>query len=308
MARPGGIIRKDSLRGSGEVKKLIIAEDLTALGQISLVTALGVVQALDVRPASLPTTVLSTQSEGFGTPVALATRDWTAETLARWQGGSESFDGILVGYVGSIELGARLRQLLRQIPAGVKLVDPVLGDRGRLYPGFGPDQVALVKELCREATVITPNWTELCLLAGADPATPATLDQTAELIHRLPARGINARVVVTGIDSGAGVTTAYGESAGPLTRLVAPAMPGHFYGSGDLFAAIFAALLVKGWSFADAVTAAQEGVSRAIERTAPLPEEERRYGLAVVETLHYLSGLAERGPLQRRPGAAYPGA
>lgn len=49
------------------MKTLMIAEDLTALGQISLANALGVVQAQSVRPAMLPTALLSTQSEGFGT-------------------------------------------------------------------------------------------------------------------------------------------------------------------------------------------------------------------------------------------------
>ncbi|EQC60057.1 hypothetical protein N219_05670 [Limosilactobacillus fermentum MTCC 8711] len=57
------------------MKTLMIAEDLTALGQISLANALGVVQAQSVRPAMLPTALLSTQSEGFGTPVACQLRN-----------------------------------------------------------------------------------------------------------------------------------------------------------------------------------------------------------------------------------------
>ena len=93
------------------MKTLMIAEDLTALGQISLANALGVVQAQSVRPAMLPTALLSTQSEGFGTPVALSTEEWLENALAQWLDMGEEFAGILIGYVGQTALIDKLSSL-----------------------------------------------------------------------------------------------------------------------------------------------------------------------------------------------------
>ena len=48
------------------------------------------------------------------------------------------------------------------------LVDPVMGDNGARYPVFSPQMESEMRLLAARADLITPNLTELCLLAGED--------------------------------------------------------------------------------------------------------------------------------------------
>ena len=274
------------------MKTLMIAEDLTALGQISLANALGVVQAQSVRPAMLPTALLSTQSEGFGTPVALSTEEWLETALAQWLDMGEEFAGILIGYVGQTALIDKLSVIIDHFSLPVTVIDPVMGDRGSLYPGLDEDYVVAVRQLCQKATVITPNWTELCLLAGYDPTIECTQELLDTMVEQLRQEGISARVIVTGILGQGTSSTAYqAEKDDQFNWLMAPRIPGHFYGTGDLFSAILASQLVKDVPFERAIQVAHEGLRLAIVQTAPFDEGQRRYGLQLSHLLAYLTSF-----------------
>ena len=56
------------------------------------------------------------------------------------------------------------------------------------------------------------------------------------------------------------------------------ALDGTFHGAGDVFASAFAALLTRGAALEDALNAAEEFVTAAIERTAKRTTP-RHYGL-----------------------------
>ena len=51
------------------------------------------------------------------------------------------------------------------------LVDPVMGDNGRLYTGFTPEFAARMTDLCAVADVIVPNLTEACCMLGVEYPT-----------------------------------------------------------------------------------------------------------------------------------------
>ena len=46
----------------------------------------------------------------------------------------------------------------------IAVVDPAMGDDGKLYPVFDDSIVEAMKKLVAHATLITPNYTEACLL------------------------------------------------------------------------------------------------------------------------------------------------
>ena len=63
----------------------LVIEDFSALGQISMVAALTILQSMDYTTASLPTTLLSTQTECFGDPQRLSTNQWIKSSVDHWQ-------------------------------------------------------------------------------------------------------------------------------------------------------------------------------------------------------------------------------
>ncbi len=90
----------------------LVIEDFSALGQISMVSALTVLQAMNHTTAALPTAILSTQTEGFGTPKKLSTNQWIKQTIKHWQLVPDlDFSGALVGYIGDTEIISMVEQL-----------------------------------------------------------------------------------------------------------------------------------------------------------------------------------------------------
>ena len=85
------------------------------------------------------------------------------------------------------------------------LVDPIMGDNGERYPIFTSGMEAAMRELALRADIITPNLTELCLLAGADRRLINETKERKKLValaeqmaRDMTADGIK-EVIVTGI-------------------------------------------------------------------------------------------------------------
>lgn len=273
----------------GQVKPTLIIEDCSALGQISTVAAVTILQSLGETTALLPTSLLSTQTEGFGRPVQLATADWLLKTSHHWQDQRVEFKSALVGYLGSPHIIATVHQLLDQLRPPRLIVDPVMADQGQLYPGLTSHYPRLLRSLCRRATVITPNWTELCLLAG-QPVAPSR-EHLTELMDRLSKMKITAPVVVTGVRNGPVIGYWLVEHQ-HVVYLPEKYFPGHYYGTGDTFAALLTGFLNRQFGLEQAITAAGAALTTAVAETSQLPEEERYYGLRLQALL---ADLARKG-------------
>lgn len=113
----------------------LVAEDLSAIGTMSLGVAIPILAALGVPTAVLPTQVLSTQTEGFGTPAKQFSPTWLTATITHWQQERIQLAGGLIGYVGQVELLQQLVKLVVSQQVHPLIVDPVMGDDGALYPG-----------------------------------------------------------------------------------------------------------------------------------------------------------------------------
>ncbi len=114
---------------------------------------------------------------GFGTPTVVHLDGQLPQMVAHWQRCGIRFDGILVGYLGSLAAVELTRKAVAELltPGGVCVVDPVMGDHGRLYSGFDETYVQAMRGLCAEAQILLPNATEAALLTG-NPYLPVMGD------------------------------------------------------------------------------------------------------------------------------------
>ena len=86
--------------------------------------------------------------------------------IAEWKRLEVEFDAIYTGYLGSPDR-FRLYLILFVIFAekdSLTVIDPVLGDNGKLYSNFNESMVVEMQHLVTHADVITPNLTELFYL------------------------------------------------------------------------------------------------------------------------------------------------
>ena len=174
------------------------------------------------------------------------------------------------------------------------LVDPVMGDKGRAYGIYTEGLREKMIRLVGSAQVITPNLTEaLLLLYGKEEMEKKYAELLAvdgekrlELIgkvgEKLAADYELKAAVITGIEyekepsePSEGDTDGSGNSRIQMGNLIeengqiswrfAPKTGGSYSGTGDLFASVLSAGLVKGMSMADCVELAVNFLSKAIE-------------------------------------------
>ena len=172
------------------MKRIVTMQDLSCIGKCSLTVALPVLSAMGLECAVLPTAVLSahTAFEGFRyEPLSLT------PVADHWQQLGLQFDMIYTGYLGGRAQVDQALDFFTRFPA-MRLVDPVMADHGALYAGLEPDFPAVLRTLCAQADLITPNITEACLLTGLEYRETHDDSYIRTLLERLLALGARTRI------------------------------------------------------------------------------------------------------------------
>lgn len=178
------------------------------------------------------------------------------------------------------------------------LADPVMGDNGERIRIFTQELLDSMKELTKRASVITPNLTELCLLADTDyekltdhcmsPDYVRYIEDTARSLMR-KARG-KQTVIVTGIIRRLPGQDYMGNLAvtpDDAFYLEMPYTGKNFSGTGDLTASVIAGSMVGGLD-------AKEALEKAVRFLRPAIEEASRdnvpgiHGISFEKYLHLL--------------------
>ena len=155
------------------------------------------------------------------------------------------------------------------------IIDPAMGDGGRLYSGLTPEHPEAMKRLCRLGDFLLPNVTEAAILTGmpfeANPKR-AYLEALGEKMLRFGAKG----VVITGVTGKNGTIgfVAAEKDLGIQTYQVS-CIPRQFHGTGDLFAAVFTGALVQGAT----LMAAAEKAAGFVEKCIAANREPTPYGV-----------------------------
>ena len=116
---------------------------------------------------AIPTTLLSNHP-GHGKPEgrATATTDLMAMISALEKlGALKNLDAVITGYFASVEQIEIVAALIKKLKCKTVLIDPVMGDHGKLYVSQSVAE-AIRDLLLPLATIITPNAFELSWLAG----------------------------------------------------------------------------------------------------------------------------------------------
>lgn len=244
-------------------------QDLSGFGRCSLTVALPVLSAMGVQLSCVPTAILSTHTGGFQ---GYTFRDLTGDLrpfMNHWKQEGFRFDALYTGYLGSaaqIEIVEEFLQAFRE-PGTLTLVDPVMGDHGRLYSRFTPEMTAGIGRLCAVADVIVPNLTEAALLTG-QPYRPAehSTDYLLELCQRLHRLGAK-QVVITGASPQSGQMGAACLEDGKFSVYAPERVQATYDGTGDLFASVLLGALLHGRALSEAVRLAADFTRDCVARS-----------------------------------------
>ena len=266
--------------------------DLCGFGRCSLAVAIAALSALGEQACPLQTAALSTHTGGFGAPARAPMAGYMAEALEHWRGLALRFDAVLTGYLATAEQAETVRALLEGQGEALRVVDPVMGDHGRMYSSLPADMPERMREICSLADVITPNLTEACLLAGREmPEEPLSTASAEELLNDVRRATGAGTVLVTGLRIVGGAANCSLGADGRLLSARFTREPGAYPGTGDLFASVLTGALARGADLAEAVELAGEFVRRAVARTNALGCDKRE-GVQFEAELPFLTNWA----------------
>ena len=286
------------------MKKIAVLNDLSGMGKCSLTAAIPVISVMGIQACPLPTAVLSAQT-GFPSYYCDDYTDRMDAIMEEWKKMDFYPDGIYTGFLADARQADKAVEFIEQFAKEDTkiLIDPVMGDNGEEYPIYTEALCEKMRFLVRRATVITPNLTEaLLLLYGARRAhvlwKELSLMDEERLLKFTESTGkelskeFDTEVVITGIDLPARENH---QEIGNLicqdgvqTWVSTVKEGGSYSGTGDLFASVLSAGMVKGMDTVDSVRKAVKFLSKGIH-DAVLEGTDRNEGVCFER---YLSELA----------------
>ncbi len=262
-------------------KRTVAINDISCIGKCSITVALPIISALGIECAVLPTAVLSahTAFEGF----TFCDLTHQIKPIAEhWSNRGEKFDTIYSGYLGSVEQVELVADFIERFKGEetAVIIDPVLGDHGKLYANFTDEFPKKMRKLCAFADVITPNLTEASLLLGREYVGEGyTEEYIKELLCSLAKLGAK-KIILTGIsydEKRLGVAC-YDSHTGEYTYYPGERIESMFHGTGDVWASSFVAAYTKGYSFEKAAQIATDFTVKCIKATMD-DKENHWYGV-----------------------------
>ena len=264
--------------------------DLSGFGRCSLAVILPTLSTMGVQVCAVPTAILSTHTGGLGNVVMRDLTDYIQPALAHYQELGLDFACIYSGFLNSEDQIDHCLKFFKSYPNAYWVVDPVMGDHGKPYRTCTPGMRRRMKELVREAGVITPNLTEAAMLLDIDyPFGGLSASQTKSMLARLGEMGPGS-VVITGVSlaNGALSNVGYDREKNGFWRVDSAYVPVSYPGTGDIFASVLTGGLLTGDSLPIAMDRATKFLELAIKTTYSYGTD-TRWGVMLESCLGWLT-------------------
>lgn len=272
--------------------KIALINDYSGFGRCSVAVQLPIISMMKVQCCPLPTSIFSNHT-GFP---QFAYQDYTdsmPEYIDMWGKLDLHFKGICSGFLGSATQIEIVCDFIRRFKDEdtVVVVDPVMGDYGRIYPTYTEEMCQRMKELAAQADILTPNLTEACILTDQPYKEKWKMSELKDLAKKVSEIGAG-KVVITGIPQKSFLCNlCYDPSkTNNEVSIIKTHKEGTSRsGTGDIFASIVAADAVNKVAFDVSVRKASRFIKKcilkAIEMDIPVtdgvPFEELLYTLRV---------------------------
>lgn len=278
-------------------KRVIAVHDISCIGRCSLTVALPIISSAGIETSVIPTAVLSTHTGGFP---EFTYRDLTDDMLPiieKWKKLNITTDAIYTGYLGSEKQLDIVESLIHDFRKNgtFVLVDPVMGDAGKLYATFDKSFVSGMCNLCRHADMIVPNLTEATMMLDEEYIPDGyTEEYIKNLLVKLSELGPRY-CVLSGISFKKNTTGAYAydKESNTFTYYCTELVEGFYHGSGDVFASALIGAFMNGKTVGEAMKIAVDFTVRCIRATYKRGAD-TRYGLDFEpELFGYIKTLKE---------------
>ena len=276
-------------------KKIAVINDIAGFGRCSISVSLPIISYLGIQCCPVPTSIFSNHT-GYPHFFFDDYTDRMPEYIDNWKWLGLFFDGIATGFLGSAKQIQIVEEFIHEFAGeGTQIIiDPVMGDNGRLYSIYNEEMCREMKKLISRADIITPNLTECCRLTNtAYRESGWKKKELYCMAEELSAQGPE-KVVITGIKQGEFIANYVYERTGKNQETVKEPrwirthrVGTERSGTGDVFAAVIAADAVNGVAFDKSVRKASGFVRKCILKSIEL-DIPRTDGVCFEEILYQL--------------------
>ncbi len=244
--------------------------DLSGYGRASLTVVIPILSSMGIQVCPMPTAVLSAHSEYEGFHYIDLTEHMPA-MIEHWKRLNLQFDAIYSGYLGSHSQIEIVKNFINYFKKENQLiiVDPVMGDNGKLYTGINTTFVNEMKKLSYHADIITPNLTEAGLLLNKDLNCNTSLKEIKIAAKDLSEKGPQTVIItsVPGIKPKTTAVLAYTRTENKYIYLSNEYIPASYPGTGDAFTSVLTGSLLNGDILDIALRKASNFILKGIQAT-----------------------------------------
>lgn len=275
------------------IPRVAAVHDLCGYGKCSLGVAIPVLSAAGCDVCPVPTSLFSAHTR-FPSFYMHDTTSMLDDYLDAWEDEGIELDAVYSGFLGSAEQVAAIRRIYDSHPKALRIVDPVMGDAGSMYPTYTDEMCRATAQLVNGADLLLPNLTEASILTGIEYRGQ---DVDAEFVERnmekLLDMGAKA-VVIKGVTHGDGLIRNFISGVDfDIVEIASEELPYMLHGTGDLYASAALAAVMAGKSLYDAVSFAGKLVRDAMVVTREQPDFEVR-GVSFESMLGEVTDLIAR--------------
>ena len=227
-------------------KRVAVINDVTGFGRCSAAVAQPIISAMKIQCCVVPTAILSVHT-GFPNYFIHDFTPYLETYMKNWEENGITFDGISTGFIGSEEQIDFVVEFLKRFKkeGTLAVVDPVMGDYGKLYSSYTDKMCHEMKRLLPYADVLTPNLTEACRMLDLDyHSVDFSRDALEEIGAGLCEKGPE-RIVITGLQQGDKIFNFIYEKRKNSKMVVTRKIGGDRSGTGDVFSSIVTGALIQ---------------------------------------------------------------
>lgn len=275
------------------VKRVAAIHDLSGFGRTSLTVVIPILSTLGIQVCPLPTAVLSTHTGGFKGYHFVDLTEHLEATIKHWQKLGLGFDCLYSGFLGSAQQVAIISRFIDSFSADKPLVviDPVLGDDGKLYQTMDEKMVQEMRAFIGRANIITPNFTEAAYLLGEEFQWQTSVGKIKDWLVRLSAMGPETVIITSVPDCEVAKNTcvmAYDRVANRFWKVSCLYISAKFPGAGDMFTSVVVGSILQGDSLPIALDRGVQFITTGI-RASYGYEYPRREGILLERVLGSLN-------------------
>jgi pyridoxine kinase len=252
--------------------RVAAVHDLSGFGRASLTVVIPILSTMGIQVCPLPTAVLSTHTGGFDNYKFIDLTEHLEEYIRHWDALGIDFDCIYSGFLGSprqIDIISGFIERFRR-PEQLIIIDPVMGDNGKLYSAIDTQMVEQMKRHIGSADIITPNYTEAVYLLDESYKNKIEEKEIKDWLLRLSDKGPGIVIITSVPDYKSDDLTwvmAYNSEDKRFWKVRCHYIPASFPGTGDGFTSVIVGSIMQGDSLPIALDRAVQFISAAIRAT-----------------------------------------